>query len=72
MKGWMDIRKDFLRGSKMMSEQERRIRALEEKVETMDMLMQSLKSELEKAQEDIEFFREAAEREILRSGLSDL
>tara|TARA_R100000005_G_C4826810_1_gene105260 strand:+ start:158 stop:364 length:207 start_codon:yes stop_codon:yes gene_type:complete len=68
----MDIRKDFLRGSKMMSEQERRIRALEEKVETMDMLMQSLKSELEKAQEDIEFFREAAEREILRSGLSDL
>ena len=68
----MDIRKDFLRGSKMMSEQERRIRALEEKVETMDMLMQSLKSELEKAQEDIEFFREAAERELLRSGLSDL
>ena len=68
----MDIRKDFLRGSKMMSEQERRIRALEEKVETMDMLMQSLKSELEKAQEDIEFFREAAERELIRSGLSDL
>ena len=68
----MDIRKDFLRGSKMMSEQERRIRALEEKVETMDMLMQSLKSELEKAQEDIEFFRQAAERELLRSGLSDL
>ena len=56
----------------MMSEQERRIRALEEKVETMDMLMQSLKSELEKAQEDIEFFREAADRELLRSGLSDL
>ena len=64
------IRKDFL-GAKM-SESERRIKALEEKVETMDMLMQSLKSELEKAQEDIEFFREAAERELLRSGLSDL
>ena len=47
------IRKDFL-GAKM-SESERRIKALEEKVETMDMLMQSLRSELEKAQEDIEF-----------------
>ena len=55
-----------------MSESERRIKALEEKVETMDMLMQSLRSELEKAQEDIEFFREAAERELLRSGLSAL
>tara|TARA_Y100000361_G_scaffold128176_1_gene122946 strand:+ start:158 stop:355 length:198 start_codon:yes stop_codon:yes gene_type:complete len=64
------IRKDFL-GAKM-SESERRIKALEEKVETMDMLMQSLRSELEKAQEDIEFFREAAERELIRSGLSDL
>ena len=64
------IRKDFL-GAKM-SESERRIKALEEKVETMDMLMQSLRTELEKAQEDIEFFREAAERELIRSGLSDL
>ena len=64
------IRKDFL-GAKM-SESERRIKALEEKVETMDMLMRSLRSELEKAQEDIEFFREAAERELIRSGLSDL
>ena len=64
------IRKDFL-GAKM-SESERRIKALEEKVETMDMLMQSLRSELDKAQEDIEFFREAAERELIRSGLSDL
>ena len=65
------IRKNASRGKKM-SESERRIKALEEKVETMDMLMQSLRSELEKAQEDIEFFREAAERELLRSGLSDL
>jgi|TARA_Y100000114_G_C11690182_1_gene293161 chromosome segregation ATPase len=65
------IRKNVSRGKKM-SESERRIKALEEKVETMDMLMQSLRSELEKAQEDIEFFREAAERELIRSGLSDL
>ena len=55
-----------------MRESERRIKALEEKVETMDMLMQSLKSELEKAQEDIEFFKEVAEKELIRSGLSDL
>ena len=55
-----------------MSESERRIKALEEKVETMDMLMQSLKTELEKAQEDIEFFKEAAEKELIRAGLSDL
>ena len=65
------IRKNVSRGKKM-SESERRIKALEEKVETMDMLMQSLRSELEKAQEDIEFFREAAERELIRSGLTDL
>ena len=65
------IRKNASRGKKM-SESERRIKALEEKVETMDMLMQSLRSELEKAQEDIEFFREAAARELIRSGLSDL
>ena len=65
------IRKNASRGKKM-SESERRIKALEEKVETMDMLMQSLRSELDKAQEDIEFFREAAERELIRSGLSDL
>tara|TARA_A100001201_G_scaffold109163_1_gene93388 strand:+ start:551 stop:751 length:201 start_codon:yes stop_codon:yes gene_type:complete len=65
------IRKNVSRGKKM-SESERRIKALEEKVETMDMLMQSLRSELDKAQEDIEFFREAAERELIRSGLSDL
>jgi len=55
-----------------MSESERRIKALEEKVETMDMLMQSLKTELEKAQEDIEFLKEVAEKELIRSGLSDL
>lgn len=55
-----------------MSEQSRRIKALEEKVETMDMLMQSLKSELKKAQEDLEFFKEAAEREICLENLSDL
>jgi chromosome segregation ATPase len=65
------IRKNVSKDKKM-SESERRIKALEEKVETMDMLMQSLRSELEKAQEDIEFFREAAERELIRSGLSDL
>ena len=65
------IKKDVSKGKKM-SESERRIKALEEKVETMDMLMQSLKSELEKAQEDIEFFKEVAEKELIRSGLSDL
>ena len=65
------IRKNVSRGKKM-SESERRIKALEEKVETMDMLMQSLRSELDKAQEVIEVFREAAERELIRSGLSDL
>ena len=51
-----------------MSESERRIKALEEKVETMDMLMQSLRSELEKAQEDIEFFREASRKGVNKVG----
>ena len=55
-----------------MSEREQRIRALEEKVETMDMLMQSIRSELDKALEDLEFFKEAAEKELMRAGLSDL
>ena len=55
-----------------MTERERRIKALEEKVETMDMLMQSIRSELDKALEDLEFFKEAAEKEIMRAGLTDL
>ena len=65
------IRKNASKDKKM-SESERRIKALEEKVETMDMLMQSIRSELDKALEDLEFFKEAAEKELMRAGLSDL
>ena len=51
---------------------ENRIKALEEKVETMDMLTQSLKSELKKAIEDIEELSAAYDIKLLREGLSDL
>jgi prefoldin subunit 5 len=49
-----------------------RIKALEEKVETMDMLIQSLHTELKKALEDIETLNEESDKELLRQGLSDL
>jgi prefoldin subunit 5 len=49
-----------------------RIKALEEKVETMDMLIQSLHSELKKALEDIETLNEESDKEILRQGLTSL
>ncbi len=51
---------------------ENRIKALEEKVETMDMLTQSLKSELKKAIEDIEELSAAYDIKLLRDGLTDL
>ena len=51
---------------------ENRIKALEEKVETMDMLTQSLKSELKKAIEDIEVLSAAYDIKLLRDGLTDL
>ena len=51
---------------------ENRIKALEEKVETMDMLTQSLKSELKKAIEDIEQLSAAYDIKLLRDGLTDL
>ena len=51
---------------------ENRIKALEEKVETMDMLTQSLKSELKKAIEDIEELSAAYDVKLLREGLTDL
>jgi hypothetical protein len=47
-------------------------KALEEKVETMDMLTQSLKSELKKAIEDIEELSAAYDIKLLREGLTDL
>ena len=55
-----------------MRELERRIKALEEKIETMDMLTQSLKSELKKAIEDIEELSAAYDIKLLREGLTDL
>ena len=55
-----------------MNELERRIKALEEKIETMDMLTQSLKSELKKAIEDIEELSAAYDIKLLRDGLTDL
>jgi len=55
-----------------VSNLERRIKALEEKVETMDMLTQSLKSELKKALEDIDELNAAYDTKILRDGLSTL
>ncbi len=51
---------------------ENRIKALEEKIETMDMLTQSLKSELKKAIEDIEELSAAYDIKLLRDGLTDL
>ena len=55
-----------------MSDLERRIKALEEKVETMDMLLQSLRSELKKALEDIDELNSAYDTKILKDGLSTL
>ena len=55
-----------------MSDLERRIKALEEKIETMDMLPQSLKSELKKAIEDIDELNAVYEIKLLREGLTDL
>ena len=55
-----------------MTELERRIKALEEKIETMDMLTQSLKSELKKALEDIDELNAAYDTKILKDGLSTL
>ena len=55
-----------------MNELERRIKALEEKIETMDMLTQSLKSELKKALEDIDELNAAYDTKILKDGLSTL
>ena len=49
-----------------------RIKALEEKVETMDMLIQSLHTELKKALEDIEELNEESDKKLLKIGLSDL
>ena len=49
-----------------------RIKALEEKVETMDMLIQSLQTELKKALEDIEELNEESDKKLLRIGLSNL
>lgn len=55
-----------------MSSLSERIKALEEKVETMDMLIQSLHTELKKALEDIETLNEESDKEMIRQGLSDL
>lgn len=55
-----------------MSELERRIKALEEKVETMDMLIQSLLSELKRAIEDIDELNAEYNTKLLQNGLSDL
>ena len=55
-----------------MTELERRIKALEEKIETMDMLTQSLKSELKKALEDIDELNAAYDTKLLKEGLSTL
>ena len=49
-----------------------RLKAIEEKIETMDMLIQSLQSELKKALEDIEELNDAHDRKTLRKGLSHL
>jgi chromosome segregation ATPase len=48
---------------------ESRIKALEEKVETMDMLTQSLKSELKKALEDIDELNAAYDIKLMKDGL---
>ena len=51
---------------------ENRIKAIEEKIETIDMLTQSLKAELAKALEDIDELSEAYDVKLIREGLSDL
>ena len=51
---------------------ENRIKAIEEKIETMDMLTQSLKAELAKALEDIDELSAAYDVKLIREGLSDL
>ena len=51
---------------------ENRIKAIEEKIETMDMLTQSLKTELKTAIEDIDELNAAYDTKILRDGLSSL
>jgi hypothetical protein len=51
---------------------ENRIKAIEEKIETMDMLTQSLKAELTKALEDLDELSAAYDVKLLREGLSDL
>ena len=51
---------------------ENRIKAIEEKIETMDMLTQSLKAELAKALEDIDELSAAYDGKLIREGLSDL
>ena len=55
-----------------MSELERRIKALEEKIETMDMVTQSLKSARKKALEDIDELNAAYDTKLLKEGLSTL
>ena len=55
-----------------MSDLERRIKALEEKVETIDMLLQSLRSELKKALEDIDELNEKYDTAFKGVGLSSL
>jgi len=49
-----------------------RLKAIEEKIETMDMLIQSLQSELKKALEEIETLTDGLDRDALRRGLSNL
>jgi hypothetical protein len=49
-----------------------RLKAIEEKIETMDMLIQSLQTELRKALEDIEELNGHYDTELIRKGLSDL
>ena len=51
---------------------ESRIKAIEEKIETMDMLTQSLKTELKKALEDIDELSASYDVKLLREGLTDL
>ena len=55
-----------------MSDLERRITALEMNLETMDMLLESLRSELKKALEDIDELNAAYDTKILKDGLSTL
>ena len=55
-----------------MSDLERRIKALEMNLETMDMLLESLRSELKKALEDIDELNSAYDTKILKDKLSSL